>query len=338
MMHSVSIARVKHLVCVYTCICCYTLMAPSARSQTPSGDAGVQRVIVPARSLQLPRSAVDSATTDLLIRARAPIEQFHDRKVAIASGYRRLGMDFPSMGEHWVNPGIILAGRFDISRPAMLSYATIVGEPVLIGLVYAVALAPGEEPPVVPGASGMWHEHNGTVDDESMLPEHRSNDHAHSSAHGHGHDTMPMSIAPTRLAVLHAWTGIANPAGIFAAENWAIPFARLGLATPIPVSISAARALSLLSGGKEYYVALANANGGNSDSGFVAVSTILDQCARTAELIAAGAHAAGVLTPADITRLDGAWAAALSQISREVGPLAAERLNGGHPVATATPR
>ena len=55
---------------------------------------------------------------------------------------------------------------------------------------------------------------------------------------------------------------IAAADGLFAADNWAIPFVRLGLAPPRAPCQSAAKALSLLTGGDEYVAdAVARAQG-----------------------------------------------------------------------------
>ncbi len=171
--------------------------------------------------------------------ARLGSERYRDRSVAIAAGFRRLGRDFPSMGEHWAHPGKVIAGRFDVADPAMLTYASIDGKPVLLGVVYAIPLEPGQRPPPLPGGMNAWHEHNGTVDEESFLPEHSGD---HSVTHG-----------GTRLAILHVWTSLPNPGGDFAAENWSLPFARLNLEPPASVPEPAARALSLLSGSADFY-------------------------------------------------------------------------------------
>lgn len=282
-----------------------------AQSQTQNTHVGAQHAPAPVSPSR------DSALNQFLAQARAGTDQFRERSAAIAAGYRRLGMDFPSMGEHWVNPGLVLEGHFDASRPAMLSYVEIEGKPVLTGVVYAIPLAPGEKPPAIPGSAGMWHEHNGTVDEESMLPEHHS-EHLSASA----------NTAGTRLAILHAWTGVSNPAGIFEAENWALPFARLGLTISTSFPTGAARALSLLTGGEEYYVALAGARGADSDS----VAAALNGCARIAAPIAKRARAAGILAPADGAQLEDAWAIALTKIAQNVGQSVAIRLNGGHPI------
>lgn len=185
----------------------------------------------------------DAAAVDAMIEmTRRGTQRFADRRAAVAAGYRRVGMDFPSMGEHWINPSMLIGGHFDPGTPAILTYAAVNGVPRLLGVVYAVALVPGESPPVIPGA--VWHEHNGSIDEESLLPEHGGDQHGSISA---------TKSQGTRLAILHAWTIVPNPAGMFAAENWALPFLRNGIGVPPAVPRSAARALALVNGGEEYY-------------------------------------------------------------------------------------
>jgi len=248
--------------------------------------------------------------TEFAAQAHSSAEAFRDRSASVAAGYRRVGMDFPSMGEHWVNTSLLFLGRFDIAKPAMLSYAIIEGRPVLTGVVYALLLKPGELPPSVPGGRGMWHDHSGTLDAESALPVH----------HGTKSDTSAM-----RFVVLHAWVGIPNPAGLFEADNWALPYARTGVPLPDPVSIGAARALSLLSGAKAYYVALAEAEGATRG----AVEPALDSCARVAAPIAERMRGNGSSAPADVAALEDAWRTALNSIAMVSGTSVAARLNGG---------
>lgn len=268
-----------------------------------------------AGRMTMPHSPpVTAAYSDSLLefaaRARPAAELFRDQTAAIDAGYRRIGMDFPSMGEHWVNTSALYEGRFEVSKPSMLSYGTIEGRPVLLGLVYALLLRPGELPPLVPGGRGVWHDHSGTLSDESALPAH----------HGGVSDT-----SATRLVVLHAWVGVPNPAGLFEADNWALPYARAGVPIPHPVSIGAARALSLLSGAKEYYVALAEAEGATRS----AVLPVLESCASVAAPIAELMRASGNSSPGDVAALEDAWRSALQRIARESGASVAARLNGG---------
>ncbi len=199
----------------------------------------------PARPSDL---AVDRATqqrfADLVRESTA---KYRDRSRAVADGYRLIGRDFPGMGEHWVHVGLLFDGVYEPTRPEFLSYVTIDGQPTLLGVAYGLPLLGGESPPDGPAGKDAWHDHVGTLDEETLLPHH------HHSGHG--------GQGP-RLAMLHAWVWLTNPDGLFAADNWAIPFVRLGLAPPRAPCQSAAKALSLLTGGDEYVAdAVARAQG-----------------------------------------------------------------------------
>jgi hypothetical protein len=218
-------------------------------------------------------------------------------------------MDFPSMGEHWVNPRLVFEGIFDVARPAILTYTVVKGRPALLGVVYAIPLAPGEEPPGALGPGATWHEHNGTLEEESLLPEHHS---------------MSTSGGGTRLAILHAWVRAPNPDGIFAAENWALPFIRLGLDVPAGFPKGAARAISLLSGGERYFRELAG------ESANAAATVALARCADVARTVVSRAQVRGqALGQADIMELDRAWSIAVLEVGNAAGPDAAKRINGG---------
>ncbi len=170
-------------------------------------------------------------------RVRAATEKYLDREAAVADGYRLIGEDFPGMSEHWIHIGLLFDCKYDPERPEFLSYVTVGGRPRLLGVAYGLPLLPGEAPPDTPAGPDAWHEHSGTIDDETFLPHH------HQSGHG-GHGP--------RLAMLHAWVWLPNPEGVFAADNWAIPFLRLGLAVPAQGGASAGKALALLSGADSY--------------------------------------------------------------------------------------
>jgi hypothetical protein len=142
------------------------------------------------------------------------------------------------MGEHWVNMGRVFVSWIDPARPAMLSYASIAGVPTLVGVVYVRALLADEQPPEWPAGREAWHHHTLSVVEEALALDH--------TAHGSSADLPP------RLALLHAWVWLDNPAGQFAADNWALPFARLGITAPPDVSPAAAKAASLLTGGDRH--------------------------------------------------------------------------------------
>ncbi len=251
----------------------------------------------------------DAAVTALLEKARLATERFTDRSVAIAAGYRRIGMDFPSMGQHWVNPRLLVEGTFDVAVPTMLTYIEIDGRPVLSGLVYAVPINAGGSPPAMFGPTAIWHEHGGSIDEESLVPDH--------------HGSPGVAGDETRLAVLHAWLRTPNPDGVFATENWALPFIRLGFAVPKRFSHAAARALSLTAGSDRYFLELSGA----TDTAAVAA---MAECESAANAILARAlisHSA--LGNADVADLERSWYRLLSKVRDIGGPDALRRINGG---------
>lgn len=147
-------------------------------------------------------------TSAFLAAARRGAAPFGELGAAIAAGYRPVGPETPTMGRHWVHPGLLLAARVDPERPAILSYATIAGRPTLVGVAYA--LPSGALVPQGPAPRDAWHVHDGTVMDEAVKLDH--------SAHA-APDTVDAG-----LAVLHAWLFVPNPAGMFAPDNRNLPF------------------------------------------------------------------------------------------------------------------
>ena len=245
----------------------------------------------------------------LLSITRDGAAPFRDRGAAITAGYRRIGPDVPSMGEHWISPRLVVADSFDIAQPALLTYIKVDGQPVLTGVVYAVPLAPGESPPGMFGPDAMWHEHNGTLDEEALLPDHHS---------------APSAATGTRLAILHAWLWSPNPAGMFGTDNWTIPFLRLGLTPPSTFPIGAARALSLVSGAEQHFLNLAGAAASES------VAPLIRKCALVAKEVSDRARQnGGRISDDDIRELDSRWMTLITEVSRTVGVDAARRMNGG---------
>ena len=250
----------------------------------------------------------DTKVESLLALARAATEPYIDRNVAIAAGYRRVGPDIPSMGEHWLNPKLIVDGRFDVSRPQLLTYLKIDGRPVLTGVVYGIPLRQGESPPDAFGPGASWHEHNGSIGEEGLLPEHH---------------TTPSAKAGTRVAFLHAWVRIAGPEPVFAAENWAIPFLRLQLVVPKEFPNGAARALSLIADGKPFFANLLGPAAQQS-AGF------LDETATvTLEIVSRAKSEGRPLDAVDLQKLDAAWQKLVGHVASHSGLEAAKRINGG---------
>lgn len=194
-----------------------------------------------ALSLATPSWAAqqESSVLEFLGRARAGTARFHDPTSALVAGYRPIGPETPAMGQHWLNPTLLVEGRLDPASPQVLEYATVAGQRTLVGVAYAIPLRPSEAPPDQPLPRHRWHTHSGVVDEESLANRHGG------SGSGQG----------DRVAVLHAWIWLENPAGPFAAENWALPYVRLGLAPPreaAAATMLAAQALTLATGRADF--------------------------------------------------------------------------------------
>ena len=188
-------------------------------------------------------SAQDTTAT-FLERARSATAKYQDQSTAILEGYRRIGRDFPAMGEHWIRLDLLFDGRIDAEHPEVLTYVQVEGKAKLTGIAYAVPLLPGESPPDLPAPKDAWHDHYRTIEDETIRPLH--------------HLPATASSVP-RIAMLHAWIWAPNPDGVFAADNWAIPYIRAGLMLPEHEPRAAALALSLLTGSVEYFTATVDA-------------------------------------------------------------------------------
>lgn len=206
---------------------------------------------------------------DFVRRAVEATRSFRSQELAIRAGYRRLGPDFPGMGEHWVNPGLAVRGVVDPERPSVLSYVEIDGEPVLVGLAFTVPLSPDEEPPSTPFGREAWHDHSGAVDEETLLLNHPA------SVHGAG--------AGYRLSMVHVWTEATNPDGILAQNNWTIPYLRVGLAPPRDVHLEAARGVSLAYRGRRFYSELLSRAADLTPEEEAAIGIALDRSAARVE-------------------------------------------------------
>jgi hypothetical protein len=240
---------------------------------------------------------IDSLITDARIRS----SRYEDRRVAVEEGYRRVGADFPAMGEHWLNVPTLLAGHLDPAKPTFLVYADVRGQPTLLGVGFAFISHGDSLPAHLPGWPERWHEHSGLLADESGAVMTR--------------ETQP---SRTHLWVMHAWTRLDNPDGEFAAENWALPYLRAGRATPHHLDGSAARALSLTVGGDEFFRGLL------TDAGFRPATT----AARIDSLIAsARAHALEAANDQELGRVWSDFQTTLAAIS---GPQALALLRPAH--------
>jgi hypothetical protein len=228
------------------------------------------------------------ALDSLTMMAARLTARYADRRVAVADGYRRLGVDFPGMGEHWLNPSALLRDTIDPARPALLMFATIGGKPQLLGVGF-VTRTRGDSAANVPGWPDAWHEHSGLVSDESGAAPSRS-----------GEDG-------THIWVMHAWTGLENPAGRYAPDNWNLPFARLNMAPPPGTDADVGRALALISGGDAYLSAVLTDANLVTRSNAGSVNSAIAAARERVLAIADRASASGGFTPQDADLLRDVW-------------------------------
>jgi len=221
--------------------------------------------------------------------------RFRDRRVAIADGYHRVGVDFPSMGEHWIDLARLLRNQIDPAHPTLLTYATIAGEPTLLGLGFMIVTHGDSSPADVPGWPAEWHEHSGFLSDESGA--------SIGSVQRDSH---------THVWVMHVWTGLENSAGRLEADNWSLPFARAGVAVPRALDVDAARAASLATGGDEFLRdVLTDAS----------LRTLSNSATVDSAIAAARSRSIAALRPTpDVATLHDAWRDLATALEGALGP------------------
>jgi hypothetical protein len=259
------------------------------------------------------QDASETALAEFVAAARAGTVHYRDPEVARAAGYRPVGPDFPSMGRHWVHPGLILHETLDAAQPAILEYVELGDRLALVGVAYAVLARDARPPEGLPVPVEAWHFHQGTVEEESFLRSHAG--------------VAPLSPGP-RIAVLHAWIWLDNPDGLLATDNWALPYARLGYPVPAGAPHEAARAVALAAGdgGRAYVEALLRA---------VGRASVEETRALTAVVVRHQAAARALLQRDAIPRrrlaeLGRCWSALLDDVRATVRPEVWERLKQIH--------
>ena len=243
--------------------------------------------------------------------ARAATQKYQDQAIATLDGYRRVGGDFPAMGEHWINVSLVFDNHFEPTAPQVLTYIVVAGRPRLLGIAYALPLLSGESAPEWPAGPEAWHDHSRTIESETLLPQH----------HPHAQHAAPSA----RLAMLHAWLWAQNPDGVFAAENWTIPFVRLGLTPPPDAPAAAGKALSLVTGGAEHLSMMIDAAAPMTARERRAVNGAVNG-ARGAVMALLRDRAASMVTSADATAFAEIWSRLWPRIDAAVTPATADRL------------
>lgn len=272
------------------------------------------QAFVAALTMCVPQSVAaqprDASHAQFIESARRATARFRDIEVAIAESYVKVGPDFPAMGEHWVNGELLMKAQLDPTRPAILTYVMIDGKRSLTGAVYALALRSGERPPASLG--GQWHDHVGTVDEESLL---------------FGHDRVS-GDDDLRLVVMHAWLWVENPAGMFVTDNWALPFARHGVDPPADTDRDAARALALISERDDFQLQLLASAGELTEQEVASVSAVIERHrgSLTRWWRSRTGRGTRAVTRAELDALRERWRALESEALAAISPPSAARL------------
>ena len=275
--------------------------------------------------LAVPASTLAQEPTLAAFAAEATgeAERFADVGVAIAEGYRKLGPDFPGMGEHWINPTLVIRGELDPARPPVLAYALVGSERKLVGLAYTHVLGPDDAPPEAPFPVEAWHDHTGGVDEESLLLVGAAS--VHGGAEGF------------RLAMVHFWSPVENADGLLEQNNWALPFLRVGLAAPERPTEAAARALSTVGDGLSFYRHLLEVGVGLEDGDLETVLMLFGEASQRAARWLKTQPRDTAPTPGALGELGGVWTDLWSRLKEDVSAEVFARLEVLNPSVSGAP-
>ena len=168
----------------------------------------------------------------VLAAARRSVVRLNDTAAARAAGYRpitEMGIPdkVPFQGEHWSLPIRDSTPIVPLERPAFLMFGPVNGVHRRIGLAYTTRLRLEEPSPEGPGGdpAAKWHDHfwcdsvpgrpDGFVVNQSD-----------------GCTSQGGVLNPRRAVMVHVWTDVDNPEGVYGHDNPALPFVALGLTPP----------------------------------------------------------------------------------------------------------
>jgi hypothetical protein len=152
----------------------------------------------------------------MLSRARAATEKYQDVNLARSDGYLQVTQVVPGLGAHFVHPGLLASGVFDVEHPAILLYDRALGQEFeLVGVSWSLPKKLGDETPPPPhfGALGTWHYHTNLC----------------FGARGGNPSVNVSTAAGCRAAggafvretgwMVHAWIFRTSPEGVFSHQN-----------------------------------------------------------------------------------------------------------------------
>lgn len=274
------------------------------------GSLSAERAPAQLVSPNVIEAGSDTRAANFIAEARRGTARYRDRSVAIADGYRMVGPDLPSMGEHWLNIALILADSVDAAHPPVLIYVSTPTGPELAGAAYTRLLTSDQSYPDFPRGLHAWHDHSGFIEDEALPMSHVMHG-ARATANG------------IRLGVLHLWMWQANPAGEWTSDNWALPFVRAGVRAPSATD-AAARALALTADGGRYYVTALSATAHLDSREQTEIAAVF---ASGADEVRSVSLTTGVEpTPDQLERLREIWQSLWPRIENKLSPDAAAHI------------
>ena len=110
---------------------------------------------------QSPKPGLSAKAKAQIDSVRRAVAEFADPRVAEDSGYEPVFGLIPLQGVHYVRSDLIKGGKFDLTKPPVLMYAPVKGEPQLVGVAYAYQHPRNEPPPEgFDGRNDDWHSHD----------------------------------------------------------------------------------------------------------------------------------------------------------------------------------
>ena len=176
--------------------------------------------------------AAHSPADTVLATARRAVARLNDTAAARAAGYRpitEIGIPdkVPFQGEHWSLPIRDTTGVVPLERPAFLMFGPVNGVHRRIGLAYSARLRLEAPPPDGLGGdpAAKWHDHFWCDSVPARPAGFVVNQPANCASRGG-------VLSPRRAVMVHLWTDVSNPEGVYGHDNPALPFVALGLTPP----------------------------------------------------------------------------------------------------------
>jgi hypothetical protein len=170
---------------------------------------------------------------EVLAAARRAVAQLGDTGAVRAAGYRpitemRIPDGLPFQGWHWRLPPRDTGPNVALDPPSFIMFGLVNGVPARIGVAYSTALLLDAPAPAGLGddPTAKWHDHYWCVGVPSSPPAgFLVNDRSVC-------ETLGGTLAPRRTAMVHVWTDVPNPEGVYGNDNLRLPYAAVGLGGP----------------------------------------------------------------------------------------------------------